>query len=137
MFGTADGVYEATARTFVQDTGLSDLRRSPMNAETPVLWLGDFLGTKRSHTFIVQATGRGRFYIDMTDENGSDIGSVEVNLDRIEGDKKWGDAPLYQDYSYPFNHIFRGIRLRFRTEDKDVETDVTIISFAFLLHKEK
>lgn len=73
----------------------------------------------------------------MTDENGSDIGSVEVNLDRIEGDKKWGDAPLYQDYSFPFTHIFRGIRLRFRTEDKDVDSDVTIISFAFLLHKEK
>jgi hypothetical protein len=108
-----------------------------MNAETPVLWLGDFLGTKRCHTFICQATGRGRFYIDLTDENGSDIGSVEVNLDRIEGDKKWGDAPLVQDYSFPFNHIFRGLRLRFRTEDKDVDTDVTVISFAFLLHKEK
>jgi hypothetical protein len=137
MFGTADGVYEATARTFVQDTGLSDLRRSPMNAETPVLWLGDFLGTKRSHTFIVQATGRGRFYVDVTDENGSDIGSIEVNLDRIEGDKRWGDAPLVQDYSFPFNHVFRGLRLRFRTEDKDVDTDCTVISFAFLLHKEK
>ena len=137
MFGTSDGVYEATQRTFQQDTGVSDLRRSPMNAETPVLWLGDFLGTKRSHTFIIQATGTGRFYVDISDEIGADMGSLEVNLDRIRGDEKWGDAPLFHDYSYPFNHIFRGCRLRFRTDEKDTQTDVTIISFAFLLHKEK
>jgi hypothetical protein len=137
MFGTADGVYESTARTFGQETGLSDLRRSPMNAETPVLWLGDFLGTKRSHTFIIQATGRGRFYVDFVDENDSEMGSIEVNLDRVDGDPKWGDAPLYQDYSYPFNHIFRGVRLRVRTDDKDADTELTVISFAFLLHKEK
>ena len=108
-----------------------------MIAETPVLWLGDFLGTKRAHTFIVQATGKGRFFVDFTDEVGGDIGSVEVNLDRIEGDPKWGDAPLYHDYSYPFNHIFRGVRLRFRTEEKDTQSEVTVISFAFLNHKEK
>lgn len=137
MFGTADGVYEATERTFVQDTGLSDLRRSPMSAETPILWLGDFLGTKRAHTFIIQATGRGRFYVDFVDENDSQVASIEINLDRLEGDPRWGDAPLYQDYSYPFNHVFRGLRLRFRTDEKDVDTDATIISFAFLLHKEK
>lgn len=137
MFGTSDGVYEATQRTFSQDTGSSDLRRSPMVAETPVLWLGDFLGTKRAHTFIVQATGTGRFYIDFVDEVGGDMASIEVNLDRIEGDEKWGDAPLNHDYSYPFNHIFRGVRLRFRTDEKDTKSEVTVISFAFLNHKDK
>lgn len=137
MFGTSDGVYEATKRTFIQDTGRSDLRRSPMIAETPVLWLGDFLGTKRSHTFIVQATGKGRFYIDFTDEVGGDMASIEVNLDWIEGDENWGDAPLHHDYSFPFNHIFRGVRMRFRTDEKDTKSEVTVISFAFLNHKDK
>ena len=75
--------------------------------------------------------------MDFTDEVGGDIGSIEVNLDRIEGDPKWGDAPLYHDYSFPFNHIFRGVRLRFRTEEKDTDSEITVISFAFLNHKEK
>lgn len=137
MFGTADGVYEATERTFEQDTGIADLRRSPMIAETPVLWLGDFIGTKRCHTLIVQATGKGRFFIDAVDEDDRDMGTIEVNLDRFDNDPHWGDAPLKSDYTFPFNHIFRGVRLRFRTQDKDTKSDATIISFAFLMHKEK
>tara|TARA_Y100000389_G_scaffold140527_1_gene138398 strand:- start:17 stop:709 length:693 start_codon:yes stop_codon:yes gene_type:complete len=137
VFGTSDGVYESTRRTFEQDIGLSDFRRSQMSAETPVLWLGDFIGTKRTHSFVVQATGSGRFFVDFTDEEGRDMHSIEVVLDRLEGDKSWGDAPLKHDYTYPFNHTFRGVRMRFRTEDKDVDSDVTVISFAFLLHKEK
>lgn len=137
MFGTADGVYEATERVLEQETGLSDLRRSPMIAETPILWLGDFLNSKRTHSMIIQATGTGRFYIDALDEEERLMGTLEVNLDRLIGDSHWGDAPLKSDYSYPFNHIFRGVRLRFRTDDKDVDSDVTLISFAFLMHKEK
>lgn len=137
MFGTADGVYEATKRAFAQDTGLSDLRRSPMVAETPILWLGDFVGTKRCHTLIVQATGKGRFFIDAMDEEDRPMTTIEVNLDRLLGDEHWGDAPLKSDYTFPFNQVFRGVRLRFRTEDLDNDTDVTIISFAFLMHKEK
>ena len=137
MFGTADWVYEATYRVITQDTGLSDLRRSPMIAETPVLWLGDFLNSKRTHSMILQATGRGRFYVDALDDEDRLMTTLEVNLDRIEGDTHWGDAPLKSDYSFPFNHIFRGVRLRFRTEEKDVNADVTVISFAFLMHKEK
>ena len=137
MFGTADGVYEATDRVITQDTGLADLRRSPMIAETPVLWLGDFLNSKRTHSLIIQATGKGRFYIDALDDEERMMASLEVNLDRLDGDTHWGDAPLKSDYTFPFNHIFRGVRLRFRTEEKDVDTDVTVISFAFLMHKEK
>ena len=137
MFGTADGVYEATQRVFTQQTGTADLRRSQMIAETPILWLGDFIGTKRAHTLIIQATGKGRFYIDAMDEVGAEMGTITVNLDRIEGDETWGDAPLLHDYTFPFNHVFRGVRLRFRTEERDAETDLTVISFAFLTHKEK
>jgi hypothetical protein len=137
MFGTADGVYEATDRVVNQDTGLADLRRSPMIAETPVLWLGDFVGTKRTHTLILQAAGRGRLFIDAMDESDRPMGSIEVNLDRLEGDKHWGDAPLSSDYTFPFNHLFRGLRLRFRTEETDTASDVTVISFAFLMHKER
>lgn len=137
MFGTADGVYEATQRTFLQDTGLSDLRRSPMVAETPILWLGDFIGTKRCHTLIVQATGKGRFFIDAVDEDERQMTTIECNMDRLTGDDHWGDSPLKSDYTFPFQQHFRGVRLRFRTEEKDTETDVTVISFAFLMHKEK
>ena len=137
MFGTADGVYEATDRVVTQDTGLADLRRSPMQAETPILWLGAFVGTKRTHTLILQASGKGRFFIDAMDESDRPMGSIEVNLDRIEGDKHWGDAPLSSDYTFPFSHLFRGVRLRFRTEDGDTDSDVTVISFAFLMHKER
>lgn len=136
LFGTADGVYEATDRVFTQDTGLSDLRRSPMLAETPVLWLGDFIGNKRTHTLLVQATGVGRFFIDAMDEQDRLMTSIEVNLDRIKGDEHWGDAPLKADYTFPFMQVFRGVRLRFRTEEKDTDTDATIISFAFLMHKD-
>jgi hypothetical protein len=108
-----------------------------MIAETPVLWLGDFLNSKRTHSMILQATGKGRFYVDALDDEDRLMATIEVNLDRIEGDTHWGDAPLKSDYSFPFNHIFRGVRLRFRTDEKDVNADVTVISFAFLMHKEK
>jgi hypothetical protein len=108
-----------------------------MVAETPVLWLGDFVGTKRTHTLILQAAGKGRFFIDAMDESDRPMGSIEVNLERLEGDKHWGDAPLSSDYSFPFNHLFRGVRLRFRTEETDTSSDVTVISFAFLMHKER
>jgi len=137
FFGTADGVYEATQRVFDQDTGASDLRRDQMIAETPVLWLGDFLNSKRSHTLILQATGKGRFFVDAVDENDVDMQTIEVNLDRLEKDPKWGDMPLREDYAFPFPHVFRGIRLRFRTEEVDSQSEITIISFSFLIHKEK
>ncbi|MAH29853.1 MAG: hypothetical protein CL959_04155 [Euryarchaeota archaeon] len=137
MFGTADGVYESTDRTFTQETGFADLRRSPMRAETPVLWLGDFISTKRTHTLLLQASGQGRFFIEALDDADRLMASIEVNLDRLDKDKHWGDAPLRNDYSFPFNHVFRGVRLRFRTEDLDTDSEVTIISFAFLIHKEK
>ena len=137
LFGTADGVYEATQRVFDQDTGASDLRRDQMISETPVLWLGDFLNSKRSHTLILQATGRGRFFIDAIDENDVDMQTIEVNLDRIEKDPRWGDMPLREDYAFPFPHVFRGLRLRFRTEEVDSKSEITIISFSFLIHKEK
>ena len=137
MVGTSDGVYETLDRSFEVDTGLSDLRRTQMKAETPVLWLGDFMATKRSHTFIIQASGKGRFFVDAFDEEGVDMASMEVNLDRIENDKKWGDAPLNSDYTFPFSHVFRGLMLRFRTEETDEVSDVTIISFAILTHKDR
>jgi len=137
MIGTSDGVYDTTDRTFEIDTGTADLRRSQMIADTPVLWLGDFMATKRAHTFIVQASGKGRFFVDAFDEDGTDMASMEINLDRIEGDVMWGDAPLKSDYTFPFNHVFRGVMLRFRTDPTDQESDVNIISFAFLTHKDK
>ena len=77
--------YEATDRVITQDTGLADLRRSPMIAETPVLWLGDFLNSKRTHSLIIQATGKGRFYIDALDDEERMMASLEVNLD-ADGD---------------------------------------------------
>lgn len=137
MMGTSDGVYETLDRSFSIETGTADLRRSQMVAETPVLWLGDFMATKRCHTFIIQASGKGRFFVDAFDENGTDMASLEVNLDRLEGDKLWGDQPLKADYTFPFNHVFRGVMLRFRTEETDQESNITIISFAFLTHKDK
>jgi hypothetical protein len=70
------------------------------------------------------------------DEQDRLMTSIEVNLDRIKGDEHWGDAPLKADYTFPFMQVFRGVRLRFRTEEKDTDTDATIISFAFLMHKD-
>ena len=137
MFGTSDGLYESLTATSNVDTGLSELRRSKFVAETPVLWLGDFLSSKRCHTVIIQAFGKGRFYVDALDEEDRDMGSIEVNLDRLDGDPRWGDMPLSHDFSFPFNHVFRGVRLRFRTEETDTQSEMTIISFAFLTHKEK
>ena len=137
VFGTSDGLYESLTPTNHVDTGLVALRRSTFLAETPILWLGDFLSSKRTHTIIVQAFGKGRFFVDALDEEDRDMGSIEVNLERLDGDPRWGDMPLSHDFSFPFNHVFRGVRLRFRTEETDTQSEMTIISFAFLTHKEK
>ena len=137
MVGATDGVYEATDRFVTQETGLSTLRRSQMIGETPILWMGDFVGNKRAHTLIIQAQGKGRFYVDALDDQERMMESIEVNLEHIEGDENLGDAPLSSDYTFPFNHVFRGVRLRFRTDDLDAQSDVRVISFAFLMHKEK
>ena len=107
-----------------------------MIAETPVLWLGDFLNSKRTHSLIIQATGKGRFYIDALDDEERMMASLEVNLDRLDGDTHWGDAPPKSIYSHLIIS-FAGSGFGSALREKDVDTDVTVISFAFLMHKRR
>ena len=64
------------------------------------------------------------------------MASIEVNLDKLEGDPHWGDSSLRNDYRFPSTTYFGGfasdLELRIKTS-----IVVTIISFAFLMHKEK
>ena len=130
MMGTSDGVYETLDRSFNIETGLLIygvlkwwLKHQCYGWE--ILWQ-----QRLSHLYN-SSFGKGRFLVDAFDENGTDMASLEVNLDRLEGDKLWGDQPLKADYTFPFNHVFRGVMLRFRTEETDQESNITIISLHF------
>lgn len=137
MYGALDGVYEESDRVAAAQAGVDEYRRGEMVAETPILWLSDFMSTKRAHTFILQASGRGRLLVDILDEIDREMQTIDVELDHLEDSPRWPRESISRSFAFPFSHTFRGLRLRFRTEERDVATDVRVTSFAFLIHKEK
>lgn len=137
MFGAADGVYEAVGRFTTVSVPQEQIRRAPFIAETPILWLGDLMSTKRGHTLIVQASGEGRVFLDVMDELGHPMTTVSIDLKHRDGDRRFPLESIAEDFTFPLNHVFRGVRLRFRTEEGDTRTDVRLTSFALLTHKEK
>lgn len=89
--------------------------RGAASAVTPILWHGDFLEPKQSHSLIIYASGAGRVTISAEDETGRQLNTVLFDLPKADQTNYLG-VPLQRQFERPFQHRYTGLRLRVKIE---------------------
>lgn len=118
--GTPGGIWERGEPEDVLDV-------SPeMVILTPILWQGSINDTKQSHSFILQASGKGRLVVEALDETGRPLSSLEFQIEN-EADNDFAEVPLAFQYERKFEHRYRGVQFRFTTSGRGL---LKIIGFA-------
>lgn len=108
VMGGSDGVYEVLK---IEDT----IGSSPTcDVLTPILWHGNALDEKTTHSLIIQASGTGTIEIDAFDEEGKPLLAKTVEIEGDPDDNAFDGVPLFQQYETPFQTRYRGVRLRMK-----------------------
>lgn len=124
--GTKGGAYDVLEN----EDGNGD--QPVMTFTTPVLWNGDFDGTKECSSLLIQASGKGTIEIDAFDEKGKDLGAMTVEVDEQDDDDSFPDIALRRQYTVKFERRYRGLQLRFTAKAKGL---FRISGFAVILRK--
>jgi hypothetical protein len=125
VLGTFGGVYN------LLDDG--DEGDDPvMTVDTPIFWQGSLDDYKESVALILQATGSGVIKILAYDDEGRDLGGVDLEIGDQDDDGSFPDLPLKRQYTLPFQRRYRGIQLRFVCSGSGL---LRITGFAFVLRK--
>ena len=78
---------------------------------TPTLWHGDLVGTKQTHSLIIQAHGKSILTVSATDDLGRDLGSITFEVDNADDSRFFG-VPISQQYERKWETRYRGARYR-------------------------
>lgn len=122
VLGCADGAYEVVK--FDDPSAIYPVTE----VVTPYLWHSNILETKESHSLILQAAGQGSIDIEAYNDTEKLIWSRTVEVDGQDNDNLFEDVPLFQSYDMPFQHRYRGVRLRF-----NIRSAGTIRLFGFAI----
>lgn len=126
LIGTSGGVYR-------QGEEGDRLQFSPsMEVETPVLWHGAMHEQKQSHMLLIQAIGSGRLDYEARDETGKLLEANFVELDEEQNDGTFF-VPLPRQYERSFQHIYKGVQLKFKSSSSG---PVKIVGFAIFVRSE-
>lgn len=107
VVGTVSGFYE------IAPWYDSKSVRAEGYAVTPFLWHKDIFQSKRSTALAMYASGVGSIYVDAWNETGRPLGTTEFVLpDKDQNDFK--GVPIQQQYTKPFEHEYKGLKLRIR-----------------------
>lgn len=111
VFGSASGLMTLGAE---YDSG----PRGAGAAVTPILWHGDILSIKQSHTLLLHASGNGRVVVRAESESGRDLGAVAFDI-ATEGEPRTDVAgvPLLEQFERPFSNSYTGLKLTIEIED--------------------
>jgi hypothetical protein len=99
---------------------------------TPILWQGQMTEQKQSVSFILQATGKGTITVEAFDEEGRALSDMTFDIEPEVTDGTFSDVPLVAQYDRKFEHIYRGVQFRFKTNGVGL---LKIIGFAVQVRK--
>lgn len=119
-FGSVAGLYALGA-----EYAASGLRGAG-EARTPVLWHGDMLAVKQSHTLILYASGSGRVVVTAESETGRELSATVFELAAPDQADVLG-VPLAQQFERPFQHSYSGLRFRVRIEQGESQVRIFAI----------
>jgi len=119
-FGSVAGLYSLGA-----EYATSGLRGEGV-ARTPVLWHGDVLALKQSHSMILYASGAGRVVVTAENETGRELSAVVFEL-AAPGRADSLGVPLPQQFERPWQHSYSGLRLRVKIEQGAAQVRVFAI----------
>jgi hypothetical protein len=83
--------------------------RGDGNVTLPLLWHGDMVNPKYSHSLVLIASGSGQIEVTAHDESGRELTNVVYDIpeDGITQDSR----PLPRQFNRPFQHRYIGLRL--------------------------
>ena len=126
VLGTPGGLY--TQRNIEDELELAP----EMVVVTPILWQGQMTEQKQSVSFILQATGKGTITVEAFDEEGRALSDMTFDIEPEVTDGTFSDVPLVAQYDRKFEHIYRGVQFRFKTNGVGL---LKIIGFAVQVRK--
>lgn len=103
-------------------------------AELPILWHRDILGPKKSHAFVLYASGAGRVTVECFDEAMRNLGPSLLFDLPASGQANYYGVPLQSQFLRPFQHSYSGIRVRLKVES---DHGVRIFAVGILVKKEE
>lgn len=127
VFGTPAGAYD------IQPVGVTGEIEPEATATTPILWLGDISSNKNTHSIVVQAAGQGTIKVEAFNDLGQFLQAFEVEIDGTLDDGNYEDVPIIRQYERLFEHIVRGLRLKFTINGNGL---VRLSGFAVRTRKE-
>lgn len=103
VIGTPGGIYNV-----LRDNEENPDAVTPIAKVTfPFFWHGDLVGTKHTHSLIIQANGKGTVTLKATDYDGKSIGSIVTEADANSDDSSFLGVALSEQYEKPFAHKYR------------------------------
>ena len=127
VLGSVAGLFSLSAEY------ATDGLRGAGTAETPILWHGDILEPKTSHSLVLYASGAGKVTVFAEDETRREL-NVKVFELGAEGRADVLGVPLVRQFEQPFQHTYSGLRLRVKIEDG--ADQVRVFAFGVRLRKE-
>lgn len=114
IIGTPGGLYSQLQPDLTLPI-LTDFKaqRGTVEILTPILWMGNPETTKDAVELLVRAAGEGRLEITAYDEEGTEMLSVDLDIEGAdERDDELPDSTLADQYAVPFATRFRGLQLK-------------------------
>ena len=90
-----------------------------MEVVTPPLWHGSLSEEKQTHSFIMQASGRGIIEVTADDIQGRRLGSLRFEIDGSSDDTSFEGVPLSRQYERQWQHRYLAARYTFRLVESD------------------
>jgi hypothetical protein len=110
LVGTTNGLYRYRAE------GLGGMHGEG-SVTLPLLWHGDMLNPKVSHSLMLIASGSGKVTISAQDETGRELSEVEFELPE-SGVNEVIEAPSPHQFLRPFQHRYIGLRLTIKIDSQ-------------------
>jgi hypothetical protein len=135
VFGTMGGIYNVlgrSARVSTNEQTVSDVWPTA-TCTTPILWHGSISDTKETKSIMIHASGSGSIDIDVFNESGDRIDSIEVEFTEDDASDTFPFFPLERQYERMFSHRYRGVQMKFTLR---TESSIKLLGFAIILKKD-
>jgi len=121
ILGTAGAVWELKQYEDIS------MKSPAMTITTPILWHQSINTVKDSHSFILQASGKGIINVEAFNEVGRQLSNIQYQIEGDVRDFKFPENPMRLEYERKFEHRYKGVQFRFSVEGDGL---IKIIGFA-------
>ena len=121
LVGTNGGIWELKQYD-------DDVMKTPkMVINTPILWHESINTVKESHSFILQASGKGIINVEAFDEVGRQLSNIRYQIEDDVRNNEFPENPMRLEYERKFEHRYKGVQFRFKVEGDGL---IKVIGFA-------